>query len=229
MPQNVRVLALLAALIVVPASVCRADTAIVPADVVVRVYDMTGLDAGARARAIDVARAITDGAGIRVGWYDCTGDAERGHCDHVRARRNLILRISPTVTSPSLVSRGLIEARAANGAHGLILGAAIVESTTGAGALAMVFIDRVRAIADRTRVPVTHLLGRAIAHEVGHLLLGTNAHTADGLMREVWTDAEIVGDRAADWLFAPSDLTTLRRQARPAEDAAPRRPATTHH
>jgi len=30
------------------------------------------------------------------------------------------------------------------------------------------------------------LLGHAVAHEIGHLLLGPNSHTSGGIMRPVW-------------------------------------------
>jgi hypothetical protein len=40
--------------------------------------------------------------------------------------------------------------------------------------------DRPRLVRDRV---LGRVLGRAIAHEVGHFLFASNAHTADGLMR----------------------------------------------
>jgi hypothetical protein len=75
-------------------------------------------------------------------------------------------------------------------------------------------MDRVQAIAQRTSIPSGSLLGRAIAHEVGHLLLGTNAHAPRGLMREIWTDAELALERREDWLFAPSERAALEPYTR---------------
>ena len=58
------------------------------------------------------------------------------------------------------------------------------------------------------------ILGRAIAHELGHYLLGTMSHTSQGLMRvafdarDVWTS-----DRKA-FRLEPSQLTTLEARGR---------------
>jgi len=54
------------------------------------------------------------------------------------------------------------------------------------------------------------MIGRVMAHEIGHLLLGTNTHSDDGLMREVWTLAEMTRNRAQDWLFSRAQRDTLR-------------------
>jgi hypothetical protein len=35
------------------------------------------------------------------------------------------------------------------------------------------------------------LLGRGIAHEIGHLLLGTNSHSPTGLMSAQWSEQEL--------------------------------------
>ena len=51
------------------------------------------------------------------------------------------------------------------------------------GVLATIFVDSVELIASLSEIDATLLLGRAIAHELGHLLLGTNAHSVRGLMR----------------------------------------------
>ena len=49
-----------------------------------------------------------------------------------------------------------------------------------------------------------------MAHEIGHLLLGTNAHSGTGLMREIWTLAELTRNRAQDWIFSGAQRETLR-------------------
>lgn len=54
------------------------------------------------------------------------------------------------------------------------------------GTVAYVFLDAVREFADTHRVPLSYVLGGAIAHEIGHLLLPPNAHRPDGIMRGSW-------------------------------------------
>ena len=54
------------------------------------------------------------------------------------------------------------------------------------------------------------LLGRVIAHEVGHLLHGKEGHGRSGIMREVWTGAELSLNRRGDWLFGLPEQRQLR-------------------
>jgi hypothetical protein len=179
--------------------------------IAIRIYDGAATDAASRAAAIQTAAAIVAEAGIPARWYDCTGDAERGHCDHLRHVRTLTVRLRPALTPGTTLAGGSVETRTRPDASGLILGFAVVDSSAGAGVLATIFMDRIRSVAQRTSVAIDRLLGRAIAHEVGHLLLATNTHSGSGLMREIWTDAELAVDRGADWLFAPADRLALQK------------------
>ena len=52
------------------------------------------------------------------------------------------------------------------------------------------------------------MLGCALAHELGHLLLPVNAHTRDGIMRANW-DANSVA-RSGVPGFAPEQARLLR-------------------
>ena len=172
---------------------------------VVRVYDLTGLPAAIRVRAVDVARAIVGDVGLIADWQDCTATAAQRRCAPARGADDLVVRIVAGAT-PGADDRPAT------------LGYAVVEPGTGAGALATIFVGRVEHVARRSGGARGDLLGRAIAHEVGHLLLGTNRHAATGLMRERWTDQEIVRNRREDWLFSSSDRGRLRDQW-PAVDA----------
>ena len=57
--------------------------------------------------------------------------------------------------------------------------------------IAQVFFRRVEEFARIYRVDLSTMLGHVIAHEVGHLLMPTNAHSPTGLMRGVWDDAQV--------------------------------------
>jgi hypothetical protein len=58
------------------------------------------------------------------------------------------------------------------------------------------------------------LLARAIAHEIGHLLMGTTQHASNGLMRAVWSQAELRRKAAADWEFSKAEAQAMRRAPR---------------
>ena len=86
-----------------------------------------------------------------------------------------------------------------------------MRTTTRSGALATIYIDRVTWLADSAGVDARLVLGRAIAHELGHLLLGTNAHSDAGLMRAVWSCDALQRNTTVDWLFAPADASAMRQ------------------
>jgi hypothetical protein len=88
-----------------------------------------------------------------------------------------------------------------------VLGYSHVDPYRRQGTLATVFADRVRALAARLRIDEGTLLGRAITHEVGHLLLGTLEHSETGLMRGAWQSA---GRRQSDWFFSSAEATRMR-------------------
>src|SRR5688572_25603174 len=92
----------------------------------------------------------------------------------------------------------------------LPLGDAFVDLGTRSGVLATVYLDRVSVLAGPAGLDIATLLGHAIAHEIGHLLLGTNAHSTTGLMRAVWSREEVRRRRAADWTFTERDATAIR-------------------
>jgi len=155
----------------------------------VRVYDNTGLDRADRANALAVAHDILRDAGVDVAWR------EGRDADDPPAATDLILRIvgaSPQTPPDSL-------------------GFSLVDVERRTGTLATVFADRVASLAALAGADVGRLLGRAMAHEIGHLLVGTTRHADRGLMRSTWTTVELQRDQPWDWEFGPDDVARLRR------------------
>jgi hypothetical protein len=147
----------------------------------IRIYDSvyaTRSGAATLTSARAVADAILAEGGVdTVMWRDCS----TGCADPVQ-RRELIVRI---VRAPAGTATGS-------------LGYAVIDLRIGVGTLATIYGDRVGLVAARTGVVESTLLGRAIAHEIGHLL-GTSQHATAGLMRAQWTDRELQNNIAADW------------------------------
>ena len=174
-----------------------------PEPVAVRVYDASTGRGKMRAAAIRTAASITADAGLVIDWTDCSRGSQASACNGLRGPDDLVVRISPVAAngSPGLVIRDQMRAP---------LGFSVVDPVVGAGAIAMVFLDRILPLASRTGTDPGRLLGRVIAHEIGHLLLGTTAHSPSGLMREVWTDHELTRNRPEDWVFTGRE--PLRRR-----------------
>jgi hypothetical protein len=96
----------------------------------------------------------------------------------------------------------------------LPLGDALIDGTKGEGVLATIYADRVWWMAAQTGVAPQVLLGRAIAHELGHLLLATSAHGSVGLMRPIWSGSELRRSRASDWSFGAGEIAAINARVR---------------
>ena len=100
------------------------------------------------------------------------------------------------------------------------LGFAPVDASGRPTVVATVYDDVVRRVANRTGLEEHALLGRAIAHEIGHLLLRAPGHGRSGLMRPLWTDAELSANRPADWAFTDEESRQLQATQREQDTSA---------
>jgi hypothetical protein len=70
---------------------------------------------------------------------------------------------------------------------GGVLGSAIEGTGDNFGFIASIFYDLAKERAAEHQVDFGELLGDAVAHELGHLLLGTNSHSGRSLMSAFWS------------------------------------------
>jgi hypothetical protein len=169
---------------------------------VIRIYDTSTGGRVARAAAIHATAALVEDAGIAADWLDCTTGSEDHGCHAIRSPGDLVVRIAPRYVTPANPPRDSVSTRETPTDADLQLGFATLDSTTHIGVLATIFHDQVLTVALRTGLAYSVLLGRAIAHEIGHLILPASGHSMSGLMRGVWTDAELTENRREDWVFA---------------------------
>lgn len=171
----------------------------VTAPVLVRTYNTYGVSGHELGDAAQHAARLLAEAGVPSAWRDCrTSDgpsSTSGPCDDLPLTFELIVRI---VKAP------------ASGAPDMPLGEAHMDAATGRGALATIFGNRITAVAAEAGMRRSVLLGRVLAHEVGHLLLGATAHSTDGLMRARWPVEWLRASLDGDWQFAPADAERLR-------------------
>jgi hypothetical protein len=132
---------------------------------------------------------------------------------------------SALCTEPLLVGRDLmlrlVDRIPASGNRIVALGESMLDRDQRGGVLMTVDLFPVRAVADGASTSWPTLLGRAIAHEIGHLLLGSADHPRLGLMRALWSHDELRGLKPAHWGFSPREAAqmrdTLRRRSRVAD------------
>jgi hypothetical protein len=205
---------------------------LVAAMVMIRTYNYMPVPADdlARARAT-VDRTFQD-AGISLQWVDCavaSSIVDRPSLARRSAQRegrSIVDRLpaeahsakagqecaQPLREGSDFVLR-LVPPPAANHSSSRIvaMGSSLINHDSRAGALTTVDPELVLKIARASGVDFATLLGRAIAHEIGHLLLGHSQHSRDGLMRAFWSQDEIRGIRTASWQFSEAEAAQMRQ------------------
>ncbi|HMA16939.1 MAG TPA: hypothetical protein VKS03_00735 [Thermoanaerobaculia bacterium] len=176
----------------------------------IRIYDSTG----ASRESIDAAgqetvRILSD-AGIGAIWIDCSGDrfdpGAETTCSRPAGPLDVVFKILPHPGEAQGHSR---ETTAFS----------VVPNDGTPGVLAGVFLDRVLLIGWFARTRTFQIVGLLAAHEIGHLLLGTNSHSHAGIMRSELSDKTL---RGASW----GHLRFSRSEANRMRDALRRRQAT---
>ena len=170
--------------------------------VVVRTYDYSDGSRERLSAARREAEEIFRKAEISVRWIDCEVPNRPGgaRCtEPLVAGRDLMMR---------LLDRG--DNRRSNTPRAVGLGESLIDRQRSSGVLMTLDLSAVRGIAVETSVDIPTLLGRAIAHEIGHLLLGSSTHPRDGLMRALWSQEELRGLKPAYWGFSPREAAQMR-------------------
>lgn len=185
----------------------------------VQVYNVARVSEEALRAAIEEATGIFSQAGVQTTWLDCpltTAEALRNPLCLDRPPTELVVRILPRV-----------EARASSILTPDTLGFSLAPAKPERGFLASVYFDRVQQITENQRGLEHEVLGRAIAHELGHLLLGTNSHSTRGIMRARWNPQELPAGSAGRFSFLPQQAAVIRAEvAARAQLAAQRQPGS---
>ncbi len=75
------------------------------------------------------------------------------------------------------------------------------------------YVDRAESVARGAGIDTRRLLGLAIAHEIGHVLLNSNSHAPSGLMRADWSRTELQRQDPAAWRFLETEAAQVRMTA----------------
>ena len=80
----------------------------------------------------------------------------------------------------------------------------------GYGRYSDIFYATADQLSRSAHVSLPNVLGHVIAHELGHLLLGTNAHSATGIMRPRWSTPELQSLAMGRLLFTPQQSQRMQ-------------------
>ena len=156
--------------------------------ITLRVYDYAGLQTELLDRALDGAAIILRDAGVVVEPIICTQNEPPAACRQIPDPLHIAVRIVP---------------KPVPGADYGTLGYA-------AGQYITVNYSRVEKFADRSDVYLDRILGCVLAHELGHVLLGPDSHSAKGIMTAHLTDEELVQIRVMFIGFLPFQKARIR-------------------
>jgi hypothetical protein len=95
------------------------------------------------------------------------------------------------------------------GLGGDVFGYALLPADGGFGLAAAVYADRIQELPDGGECAGV-ILGRVIAHELGHLLLGRNGHSTTGIMHTPWRSQDLELHREGLMLFLPGEAKRIR-------------------
>ena len=188
------------AVILAGAAVCMPPTELAAteaprASVTVRVYQQTAdLTSALEDRALREAETVLRAAFVDLHWQDCTGQNRPPACDVPGGPSELVLVVRDGDPCQEMPAR---------------LGHAIAG-----GVMATVHLNCIAWLARVSRTNAAVLLGRVIAHELGHLMMRASSHPRRGLMRAKWTLFELRRNHATDWAFTPADVEAIHQPLR---------------
>ena len=168
------------------------------AEITISVYDYARVSTELLAAAEEDARRVFRQAGVETVWATCLPKLERiqpSGCYTVDTT-HLMLKILPRAISAQARDRSDV------------LGTALLDGK-GVGYYAYVFYDSVQRVAEARKLGHA-MLGDVLAHEIGHLLLGSNSHSVSGIMSAHWYGEDLRRISEAAMLFTPSQARMLR-------------------
>jgi hypothetical protein len=168
----------------------------------VLVDDYAEVSAEALAKAEDRAGTIFRQAGVKLAWVNRSRE--------MREPKNKPLS-QDTLNQIHYVLRILPHSRAK--LKDSALGEALTCAPGEAACFANLFYNRVQQRTDIERISLAQVLGHAMAHELGHVLLGSNSHSSRGIMRGSWSAADIELMTKGDLLFTPDEVGVIRSNA----------------
>jgi hypothetical protein len=169
----------------------------------VRVYNDARVPDMRLRAAEEVAARVLRQAGIEAEWSDCTVIGGQMRNDPpscavpLRFRDMVVYFVDRLEAHFPWVSQNA-------------LGYSIIPDTREFASMAYISYTRIQRLSDTTSAGAEDLLGLAIAHEIGHLLFGSNEHTNRGLMRATWRLRDLEAKAWDEFEFAPEQGKKLR-------------------
>jgi len=168
------------------------------------VLDDAGASASLVAGAERVATRVFERAGMAMAWINCEAPSAATCATEIQPG-DLVLRIVPRARVP----------------QPRIFGISFL-APDGTGSYADVFLDPIRRLqVEAAGVSLVSTLGDVMAHELGHLLLGTNAHSQQGIMQAHWQSRQLRDISMGHMLFTTEQAERIRERVAMAHKEIP--------
>ena len=167
--------------------------------VTVSVHNDAGIPLAVLLQAESEASRLFRQSGLELRWLNCSPPQlfkqNPSECATADFPRHLQLRI----------------ARHSLNLNEFAMGISYV-SADGTGCYADLFYDRASLVHEISHISMATILGHGIAHELGHLLLGTNSHAPAGIMRARWQPADLASASQGHLLFSTLESQEMRNK-----------------
>jgi hypothetical protein len=170
------------------------------AQLIVAVYNDAAVPSGVLQRAEQSAATIFAHANFQLVWLHCL-DARPENaqaCKQTDLPQHLALRIIPNAMTST---------------RDAVFGVAFL-ARDGTGKYSDVFWKRAQDLHALSNLDLGSILGSVMAHEMGHLLLGSHAHAVSGIMRAHWEGEELRRIAMGTLLFTPQQAKRMHGRAR---------------
>ena len=174
-----------------------------PAGITVRVYNYANIDSYRLERTQKRVSGIFIEAGFAIHWIHCPRcEEERPQypdCTPELDPNDLVLKIMPRID----MEKGGFR-----------------KDTFGlsAGRNILIFTERLYDIAQNSEQTCDRILGLAVAHEIGHALLGNDSHSSRGIMCPRWHSKDLQLESRHSAAFTQEQIDRMHRNWMAAQD-----------
>ncbi len=164
--------------------------------------DYAGIAGTELAPAENEAGRILERAGIGAEWVHCPTSAEEiggyPECQRLPEFAALVMRIRPRSMASGV------------GKRSRVFGRSLIPENGEPAKYGEVYSDGAVFLANGRKSLGPSMLGHLLAHEIGHLMLGTERHSSSGIMRCPWNGADLTYAAQGRLLFTPKQARQMR-------------------
>jgi hypothetical protein len=172
----------------------------------IHLYDRAHVPRQTLDRATEATTRVLAAAGVQVLWQRGDADAQEGRTVDMTSRT--------VPTDLFRDDRPFVVVRMVRGVPAITLPRALGFALPWAqsGVHVTMFYDRIEELALSAPASAAGILGNALAHEIGHVLLRSEQHSLNGIMKAVWSRADYQHLAARQLEFLAPQVVVLREE-----------------